>query len=317
MKRLIGLLMLLACATAWGQTPISALPAASAATGTEAVPVVQSATTKRMTVQQFATFTQQYVLAQNNTWGGNNNFTGSVNIDALQVDTSALFNGWQSGPGTSGATGGSGAFFYNDGPSFFNLGITSSGYTGTVVTGGPSGQQLYVGTQAGLPLTLYTASVARITIGAGGGIQIGAPTGGDLGVGTLNSPALYINGVAVANATSGVYSATVTGYSSLSTANVKWALNGKQVTVFIPVISGTSNATNFQVSILAGILPVTSQFISVPIGITTDNSLTTTDAILNINNGGNFQFYHNSSATGWTATGLKGSGGFSFSYLLN
>lgn len=111
-------------------------------------------------------------------------------------------------------------------------------------------------------------------------------------------------------------SVALTGFVSPTTATIHWSRNGNQVTVFIPVISGTSNANSFVLAIPAAIQPARTQFKSVPVGISTDNSTLITDCVLNVTLT-QFQFYHGGSATGWTTTGLKGSGGFSFSYLLN
>lgn len=47
---------------------------------------------------------------------------------------------------------------------------------------------------------LFTNSITRVTIGAGGGVQFGSPTGGDKGAGTLNTAgAIYQNNVPVAS----------------------------------------------------------------------------------------------------------------------
>lgn len=102
---------------------------------------------------------------------------GSLSNGLFSTNLSATA-GWSVGPGLTGATGGSGAFFFNDAPSFLNLGLTASGYVGPLVAGGPSGQQLYFGTAAGLPMTFYTSNTARLILGSAGNIVANAASAG-------------------------------------------------------------------------------------------------------------------------------------------
>jgi hypothetical protein len=114
----------------------------------------------------------------------------------------------------------------------------------------------------------------------------------------------------------GSYVPTIVGFATPPTPTVVWYRVGKQVTVYLPAISGTSNNTAFTFSLPAAIQPPSkAQFVAVPAGLSTDNTAQITDCVLYINLS-TAQFYHNNSAVGWTASGNKSSGGFTFTYLL-
>lgn len=59
----------------------------------------------------------------------------------------------------------------------FAFGITSTGFSGSPLTGGPSGQQAFVNT-ASIPISIGTNSTERVRIGSAGNISINAPSSG-------------------------------------------------------------------------------------------------------------------------------------------
>jgi len=85
---------------------------------------------------------------------------------------------WNAGPGTSGVIGDISAYFYNDGPHFVNLTLTSVGYTASPFSNGPTGEQFGMGPAQAIPFSLVTNNAARITIGGTGNILINGATAG-------------------------------------------------------------------------------------------------------------------------------------------
>lgn len=76
--------------------------------------------------------------------------------------------------------------------------LTGTGYTGTLLTGGLTGQVGALYTIGSVSLELGTNSTKQVRLTSGGGMTVGAPTGGDQGAGTVNATGVYVNGVAVA-----------------------------------------------------------------------------------------------------------------------
>lgn len=147
MKRYVLLLALLLSGVAWGQVPISLLPAASTSTnGVEVFPVVQTATTKRMSLAQVVA----YLTTVNNSWTGTNDFTtlttfnSGINVTAgTVVFPGGMLNpsvgqGANFGPGTTGAAGTECVFLFNNVPEYSNWCITDPANT-TFFTNKPSG----------------------------------------------------------------------------------------------------------------------------------------------------------------------------------
>lgn len=87
MKRLLVLLSMILPGLALGQVPISALPAASAFSGAEVYPIVQSATTKKATPNQM----QVFLEGLTNSWTGGNTFSNSSGVP-ITVNTTAAQN---------------------------------------------------------------------------------------------------------------------------------------------------------------------------------------------------------------------------------
>lgn len=101
MRRLLIVgLLLVVCNLAYGQTPISALPAASTSTtGLEPFPVVQSSATKKMTLSQVAA----WLVAQNLTWTGNNTYANQITAPSASLSTGVLLLSTVSVVGSPGA----------------------------------------------------------------------------------------------------------------------------------------------------------------------------------------------------------------------
>lgn len=148
-----------------------------------------------------------------------------------------------------------------------------------------------------------------------GGVTVGGPTGGQQGAGTLNAQALYVNGIAV-DPDTGTFTATASGFVSGGTGTAKWNRIGNTVTLYIPLLQGTSNGTSFQFTLPTQIQPVTPQFEAVPAANCLDNTAAISDCSVEVIST-QVQFFHNSSASGWTASGLKAGGQFSITYILN
>lgn len=138
-----------------------------------------------------------------------------------------------------------------------------------------------------------------------------APTG-TLVFSTANE-ATYPPGVT--SKQSGTFAITASGFASGGTGTAKWQFLNGEVTLFVPLLTGTSNAIGFAFTLPAAIQPSFQQFLAVPNGLSSDNSANITDCALSVN-GANAQFFHNFSANGWTAAGTKASGVFTVKYLL-
>lgn len=60
----------------------------------------------------------------------------------------------------------------NDASTLAGFGLTSSTFTGAVLTGGPTGQQAYVNVSAAVPLVLGTSNTARLVIDTSGNVNV-------------------------------------------------------------------------------------------------------------------------------------------------
>lgn len=127
---------------------------------------------------------------------------GNPVVDTGQNAQTIFFSSDSTGNGLSLVNGSTGTAATNtlDVANLSNtlhLTIAGTGHTGTLVTGGVSGQSAAIYTQGAVSMDVGTNSVSQIRLTSGGGAQVGAPTGGDKGAGTLNATGLYINGSAV------------------------------------------------------------------------------------------------------------------------
>lgn len=122
---------------------------------------------------------------------------------------------------------------------------------------------------------------------------------------------------------SGSFVVTGVGFTGSVTGTCQWRSNGPLVTLFLPVISGTSNSTGFSYTGLpASLLPsalafpgATSQ--TMPLAFAQDNTAFIGDGYAAINSGaaGQIIFARNGASTNWTASGTKAAGGV-LSYLI-
>lgn len=115
----------------------------------------------------------------------------------------------------------------------------------------------------------------------------------------------------------GSYTGTLTGCTTSPTATIKWARMGNLVVLFIPGLTGTSNATTCTITgaMPASIQPVSTQWMAAPLledatavfaGGVAVNAASST---LTLEKGG--------TSTGFTASGTKGvSSGMAFAYQL-
>jgi len=175
-----------------------------------------------------------------------------------------------------------------------------------------------------------TATVPTLNINALGATNIVDQYGVTLVAGQLLSGGLYtfeydgaVFRVMNAGSAQGSYTATCTGYASLTTT-VYYTKNGNAVTLEIRAFSGTSNGTGLTLTgAPTGLFPTRSVFFPVPDGIATDNgtvqlvSATPAHAATGaINTGGVITFYRDNSASGWTGSGTKSMQSIVFTYNL-
>lgn len=160
-----------------------------------------------------------------------------------------------------------------------------------------------------------------------GSITVGAPTGGPQGSGTINAAGFYVNGVAVGGVTQTTGSFTLTvnaGCTTTPSVTATYAITGVMAIVNVPILTCTSNATNF---VLSGF----------PVALQPNNGLTrTTTAVAAFDSAGTIAsvwgicnssssgctagqatgFSTTGSSSNWTNTGTKGVEG-ALVYVLN
>lgn len=128
---------------------------------------------------------------------------GNQVLDTGQNSQTIFFTANSNGNGLSMINGSTGAAATNtldvaNSSNTLHMTLAGTGHTGTLITGGVSGQSAAIYTQGAVPMDIGTNSVSQLRLTSGGGLQVGVPTGGDKGVGTLNATGLYINGSSVA-----------------------------------------------------------------------------------------------------------------------
>lgn len=142
---------------------------------------------------------------------------------------------------------------------------------------------------------------------------------GDLVSGGLYK--LYYNGTsfyADISGAEGTFTATLTGVSGSVTGTAQWARNGRVVTVFIPALSGTSNATTMTVTGLPTGLQSSVSTQRVAWSTCTDNGADSTARVDGViaSGSGTITLLANNNASGWTAANTKGFVGTTITYLL-
>lgn len=214
-------------------------------------------------------------------------------------------------------TSGFAGYRANDDTTNVMIGITSSIYSGAVFTGGPTGQQIFIGntnvfggSPAVIPLCLATNAIARLCIAGAGTVQNYEPS---FGAAALRNTATY---------ETGSFTATLTGMTTTVTGTVNYTRVGNMITLYAgAAITGTSNTTAMNMTgIPAAITPAGNP--KVPCTAITDNGLGDKAAQCFILASNQIAFSLLNLATGaysgaFTASGSKGlTGGFSVTYSL-
>lgn len=147
------------------------------------------------------------------------------------------------------------------------------------------------------------------------GLVLGAATGGDQGIGTLNATGYFINGVAFTGFTTGTFTGTYVGGTTAPTVTCSWTKVGNSVTLYIPVLTATSNTAGFSMSGLPGtITPATSKVVAGGSGNFTNNT-TVVLAFASALSTGSIQFMQSLGAN-WTSAGTKASPAQTLTYDL-
>jgi hypothetical protein len=207
-----------------------------------------------------------------------------------------------------------------------NSGNTAANYTADIIIRRPGGTQNYLASGANIQLYDTVANASSLLQRSGAQTELWVTSSGipwrqtmvwlDNGPTRLEAWGPVANGMVDLTPDQGSFAPTVLGFVVAPTPTLIWYRVGRQVTLYIPVIQGTSNANFFSMTIPSTIAPfANAQFVPVPLGLSSDNTVPITDCGLQVGPGG-YTFYHNNSATGWTASGLKSTGGFTITYLL-
>lgn len=127
--------------------------------------------------------------------------------------------------------------------------------------------------------------------------------------------------LAIPAVTRGTFTGTLTGYASGPTGTVEYTVVqfavGRHITLYIPAITGTSNATSLTMTGLPSALSPTGTVY----GKLSDGSIVNNGSYAGSGqgwsiNGTTVTFYSGGSATGWTASGTKGTGYLQISYYV-
>jgi hypothetical protein len=140
---------------------------------------------------------------------------------------------------------------------------------------------------------------------------------GDLVAGGLYK--LYYNGSSFyvdIGTVEGSFTGTLTGCTTSPTGTVYYARNGRQVTLHLPALSATSNATTMTVTGLpAHLQPTRSQYLSYPLA--TDNGSVRYEPYCLVSAAsGTITFGLTGLSSGWASSGTKGIYSASVTYLL-
>ena len=112
----------------------------------------------------------------------------------------------------------------------------------------------------------------------------------------------------------GSFTVTGTGFSGTApSGTAQYIQIGKQVTVFLPAIQGTSNATTFTIT---GILPsIAAAYLSYSTIPTFDNTFAINGMIQLSASGTTWTLFRDSLGNIWTPSGAKGTREFAISYI--
>lgn len=157
-------------------------------------------------------------------------------------------------------------------------------------------------------LGFATNTILRMSLAANGGLFMAGATGGSQGAGTINATGLFVNGVAVAGATTstGISTFTFNGIAGSPTGNMEWWTIGNFAFIQLGSVTGTSNATTFTITgVPAQIQPNATCNIPVPVWTVRDNGVLLANVQASIT-GGTITMNAASAGNGWTASGNKG-----------
>lgn len=196
--------------------------------------------------------------------------------------------------------------------SFSNAGV-ECGFIGlgTATVAGTALADFSIGCDSGV-LRLCIGSTSRIAILADGSVLISNPTGAGKGAGTINvQTGIYIAGVNIIQ--TGTFTMSLTGCTTVPTVTATYRIvNGAQVVVDWPSISGTSNATTMTITgFPAAIQPARTQ-VTFPI---VTNSAVNVQGIGTLT-GGTWSFQASINGAAFTASGSKGVPNSSITYNL-
>lgn len=114
--------------------------------------------------------------------------------------------------------------------------------------------------------------------------------------------------------TTGTFTGSLTGCTTVPTGTLRWVKYGKAVTLYIPAISATSNTTACTITgAPSSIFPTRSQVQSMRV---TDNGSTTLQ-LIQVETSGVLTLFQGGSATGFTGSGTKGVALFTIHYSLD
>lgn len=114
----------------------------------------------------------------------------------------------------------------------------------------------------------------------------------------------------------GSFVLTTTGLNPNITVTVQYARSGSIVVLFIPNVSGTSNATTFTLTgVPAALRPLTNQGLQNNIFV--DNTSSVAIGAAQVLTTGVIDFRFALTGAGWTASGTKATSAMNLVYLLN
>jgi hypothetical protein len=213
----------------------------------------------------------------------------SQNMYLAQGTLAGGMNGLKVNNTSANAAAFSNIIIQNNAVHRLDFGMTSSGFSGAVMTGGISGESAFINTvSGGNGLCIATGGTARLCFS-----NTGAASGSFTSTGS--------------------YTATVTGCTTSPTATVFYSVVGRIVTMTMPTTSCTSNSTSWGFTgVPAAIRPATNNLAGVSRIACTNNSVAEfgTCGIL-VDTSGVITMTRNGNTAGFTASGTKGVGEFS------
>lgn len=124
---------------------------------------------------------------------------------------------------------------------------------------------------------------------------------------TADQIAIALGGVNGGQIAQGSFTITYTGFTANPTGTATWYRSGKIVTLILPALTGTSNATTFTMTgIPAAISPVTTQRIQLPLFAVRNNGSDGANGSLSVAAGGTFSVFESGSGVGWSNINGKG-----------